>query len=145
ASPPTRSSRRSRPSSPTRRTQAVVRGSPNRRRPPPDIPTEHSHIHSWRRTMSVSDKTALVTGAGSKRGIGRATAHTLAAAGWNIAILDLDEASAKDAAHEIEEEHGVQAVGVGCDITDETSVDNALTVLDGALSPVGAVVNNAGI
>ncbi|HEX2550650.1 MAG TPA: SDR family NAD(P)-dependent oxidoreductase [Nocardioidaceae bacterium] len=95
--------------------------------------------------MSVSDKTALVTGAGSKRGIGRATAHTLAAAGWNIAILDLDEASAKDAAHEIEEEHGVQAIGIGCDITDETSVDNALTVLDGALSPVGAVVNNAGI
>ena len=48
--------------------------------------------------MSVSDKTAVVTGAGSKRGIGRATAHALAAAGWNIAILDLDEASAKDAA-----------------------------------------------
>ena len=95
--------------------------------------------------MSVSDKTALVTGAGSKRGIGRATAHTLAAAGGTIAILDLDEASAKDAAHEIEEEHGVQAIGIGCDITDETSVDNALTVLDGALPPVGAVVNNAGI
>ena len=95
--------------------------------------------------MSVNDKTALVTGAGSKRGIGRATAHTLAAAGWNIAILDLDEASAKDAAHEIEEEHGVQAIGIGCDVTDETSVDNALSVLDGALHPVGAVVNNAGI
>jgi 2-hydroxycyclohexanecarboxyl-CoA dehydrogenase len=39
----------------------------------------------------------------------------------------------------------VQAVGVGCDITDEASVDNALTVLDGALPPVGALVNNAGI
>ena len=42
--------------------------------------------------------TALVTGAGSRRGIGRATAHALAAAGWNIAMLDLDEAGAKDAA-----------------------------------------------
>ena len=41
--------------------------------------------------MPVSDKTAIITGAGSKRGIGRATAHALAAAGWNIAILDLDE------------------------------------------------------
>jgi 2-hydroxycyclohexanecarboxyl-CoA dehydrogenase len=95
--------------------------------------------------MSVSDKTAVVTGAGSKRGIGRATAHTLAAAGWNIAILDLDEASAKDAAHEIEERHGVRAVGVGCDVTDETSVDGALAVLEGSLPPVGALVNNAGI
>ena len=95
--------------------------------------------------MSVSDKTVVITGAGSKRGIGRATAHTLAAAGWNVAILDLDEASAKDAAHEVAERNGVQAVGVGCDITDEASVDNALAVLDGALPPVGALVNNAGI
>jgi NAD(P)-dependent dehydrogenase (short-subunit alcohol dehydrogenase family) len=95
--------------------------------------------------MSVSDKTAIVTGAGSKRGIGRATAHTLAAAGWNIAILDLDEASAKDAAQEIEEQHGVQAVGIGCDVTDETSVEGALAALDGSVPPVGALVNNAGI
>jgi NAD(P)-dependent dehydrogenase (short-subunit alcohol dehydrogenase family) len=95
--------------------------------------------------MSVSDKAAVVTGAGSKRGIGRATAHTLAAAGWNVAILDVDEAGAKDAASEITEQHGVQAVGVGCDITDEASVENVLGLLDGALPPVGALVNNAGI
>jgi 2-hydroxycyclohexanecarboxyl-CoA dehydrogenase len=95
--------------------------------------------------MSVSDKTAVVTGAGSTRGIGRATAHALAAAGWNIAVLDLDEASAKDAAHEVAERHGVTAVGVGCDVTDEHSVDDALAVLDGAVPPVGALVNNAGI
>ena len=95
--------------------------------------------------MSASEFTAIVTGAGSKRGIGRATAHALAAAGWNIAILDLDEASAKDAAHEIAERAGVQAVGVACDVTDEASVQAALTVVDGALPPVGALVNNAGI
>src|SRR4029453_8777102 len=94
---------------------------------------------------SLSDKTALITGAGSKRGIGRATAHTLAAAGWNVAILDLDEGSAKDAAHEIAERHGVHAVGLGCDITDEASVENALAVLHDLAPPVGALVNNAGI
>ena len=76
--------------------------------------------------MSVSDKTAVVTGAGSTRGIGRATAHALAAAGWNIAVLDLDEAGAKDVADEIAERHGVTAVGVGCDVTDAASVDVAL-------------------
>ena len=95
--------------------------------------------------MSVSDKTAIVTGAGSKRGIGRATAHTLAAAGWNVAILDLDEASAKDAATEIAEQRGVQAVGIACDVTDEASVESALAALDGSAPPVGALVNNAGI
>ena len=95
--------------------------------------------------MSVSDKTAIVTGAGSTRGIGRATAHTLAAAGWNVAILDLDEASAKDAAHEVAERHGVTTIGVGCDVTDETSVESGLAALEGSTPPVGALVNNAGI
>ena len=95
--------------------------------------------------MSVSDRTAIVTGAGSTRGIGRATAHALAATGWNVAILDLDEASAKDAAHEVAERHGVQTMGVGCDVTDETSVESGLAALDGSTPPVGALVNNAGI
>ena len=95
--------------------------------------------------MSVSDRTAIVTGAGSTRGIGRATAHALAAAGWNVAILDLDEASAKDAAHEVAERQGVQTIGVGCDVTDETSVESGLAALDGSTPPVGALVNNAGI
>ena len=95
--------------------------------------------------MSTTGKTAVVTGAASLRGIGRATAHALAAAGWHVAVLDLDETSAKEAAHEIADRHGVQAVGVGCDVTDETSVEHALAVLDGTLPPVGALVNNAGI
>ncbi|SFT89328.1 2-hydroxycyclohexanecarboxyl-CoA dehydrogenase [Geodermatophilus amargosae] len=95
--------------------------------------------------MSVTDKTAVVTGAGSTRGIGRATAHTLAAAGWHVAVLDLDEASAKDAAHEVAERSGVQALGVGCDVTHEASVEDALAVLEDSLPPVGALVNNAGI
>jgi 2-hydroxycyclohexanecarboxyl-CoA dehydrogenase len=95
--------------------------------------------------MSTSDQTAVVTGAGSARGIGRATAHALAASGWNIAILDLDEAGAKDAAHEVAERHGVQTVGVGCDITDAASVEAALATVADAVPPVGALVNNAGI
>jgi 2-hydroxycyclohexanecarboxyl-CoA dehydrogenase len=95
--------------------------------------------------MTVTDKTAVVTGAASKRGIGRATAHTLAAAGWNIAVLDLDEAAAKDTADNIATTHGVQAHGLACDVTDETSVATAVATLAADASPVGALVNNAGI
>ena len=95
--------------------------------------------------MPVNDKTAIVTGAASKRGIGKATAHTLAAAGWNIAILDLDQAAAEDAASEVAERAGVQAFGVRCDVTDEASVQAALATLDASAPPVGALVNNAGI
>jgi NAD(P)-dependent dehydrogenase (short-subunit alcohol dehydrogenase family) len=95
--------------------------------------------------MTVSDKTAIITGAGSKRGIGRATAHALAVAGWNVAILDLDEPSAKEAADEVAEQRQVQTAGIGCDVTDEGSVEAALAALDRSIPPVGALVNNAGI
>lgn len=95
--------------------------------------------------MIVTDKTAVITGAASRRGIGRATAHTLAATGWNIAVLDLDEAAAKDTADDIATTHGVQAHGLACDVTDEESVVAAAATLTADAPPVGALVNNAGI
>jgi NAD(P)-dependent dehydrogenase (short-subunit alcohol dehydrogenase family) len=95
--------------------------------------------------VSTSDMTAVVTGAGSRRGIGRATAHALAAAGWNVAVLDLDEAGAKETADDVAAAHGVAALGAACDVTDDASVDTAIATVTGALPPVGALVNNAGI
>ena len=95
--------------------------------------------------MSHSDLTAIVSAAASTRGIGRGTAHALAADGWNVAILDLDEANAKEAADEIASAHGVKAFGLVGDVTDETSVEAALATLDSTAPPIGALVNNAGI
>jgi 2-hydroxycyclohexanecarboxyl-CoA dehydrogenase len=95
--------------------------------------------------MTTTDLTAVVTGAASRRGIGRATAHALAAAGWNVAVLDLDEAAAKDTADEIAARHGVRAVGLACDVTDEASVATAADTLTAGAPPVGALVNNAGV
>ena len=89
--------------------------------------------------MPVTDKTAIVTGAASKRGIGKATAHALAAAGWNIAILDLDETAAKEAADEVADARGVQAFGLRCDVTDEFSVQAAVAGLNATAPPVGAL------
>ncbi|MFJ9179463.1 SDR family oxidoreductase [Streptomyces sp. NPDC102360] len=63
--------------------------------------------------MNVIELTAVVNGAATPRGIGRATAHTLAATGWNLAVLDLDEAAVKATADEIGKEHSVHAVGDG--------------------------------
>ncbi|NBH08005.1 SDR family NAD(P)-dependent oxidoreductase [Amycolatopsis sp. SID8362] len=95
--------------------------------------------------MTAKEKTAVVTGAASKRGIGRATAHALAAAGWTVAVLDLDEAGAKAAADEVAAAHGIPAFGLACDVTDETSVATALDTLAADAPPIGALVNNAGI
>ncbi|MBE8523542.1 SDR family oxidoreductase [Amycolatopsis sp. H6(2020)] len=90
-------------------------------------------------------RTAVITGAGSRRGIGRATAHALAASGWAVAILDVDEPAAKDAVEEIATAHRVSALGVHCDVTDPGSVDSALNTVEGGLPDVGALVNNAGV
>ncbi|MET9226175.1 SDR family NAD(P)-dependent oxidoreductase [Lentzea sp. NPDC003310] len=93
----------------------------------------------------MTTRTAIITGAASERGIGRATAHALAATGWEIAVLDLDEAGAKAAADEITERHGVRAIGVRANVTDRDEVEAAVSTVESTLAPIGALVNNAGI
>lgn len=90
-------------------------------------------------------RTAVITGAGSRRGIGRATAHALAAAGYHIAVVDLDKEAAEDTAREVAARHGVEALGLPADVTDADAVDAAIGAVEAALPQVGALVNNAGI
>ncbi|MFJ6280101.1 SDR family NAD(P)-dependent oxidoreductase [Arthrobacter subterraneus] len=92
-----------------------------------------------------SDRTAVLTGAASARGIGRATADRLAREGWNIAILDIDGAAAEEAAADIAQRNGVKAIGVGADVADEASVDAAISRIEAELPPIVALANLAGI
>lgn len=100
--------------------------------------------------MSTQTRTAVVTGATSEKGIGRATAERYAEDGWGIVILDLDgEASAKVAA-EIGGTYNVPAFGHAIDVSDEASVQAAYSATKaqvdaGSLPPVGALANIAGI
>jgi NAD(P)-dependent dehydrogenase (short-subunit alcohol dehydrogenase family) len=95
--------------------------------------------------VALPEMTAVVTGAGSRRGIGRATALALGAAGWHVAALDLDQAGAETTAAEVADTHGVRALGLLADVTDPASLDTALARAETELPPVGALVNNAGI
>ncbi|TWD48436.1 NAD(P)-dependent dehydrogenase (short-subunit alcohol dehydrogenase family) [Arthrobacter sp. AG367] len=92
-----------------------------------------------------ADRTAVLTGAASARGIGRATADRLASEGWSIAILDINAEDAKAAAAEIGSSRAVKAIGVGADVSDEASVDRAITEIEEALPPIVGLVNLAGI
>ncbi|MDT2006253.1 SDR family oxidoreductase [Rhodococcus opacus] len=100
--------------------------------------------------MNTQIRTAVVTGATSEKGIGRATAERYAEDGWGIVILDLDgEASAKAAA-EIGSTYNVPAFGHAIDVSDEASVQAAYAATKaevdaGSLPPVGALANIAGI
>ncbi len=90
-------------------------------------------------------RTALLTGAASPRGIGRATAHYLAERGWNIGIIDLDASAAVAVAAEISEEHGVKAAGAGANVANESQVRAAIDDLESRLPQVVALINIAGV
>ncbi|MCQ9388203.1 SDR family oxidoreductase [Brevibacterium sp. 50QC2O2] len=92
-----------------------------------------------------ADRTAVITGAGGERGIGRHVARRLAADGWHLALLDIDGAAVEAFAAELAEAAGIQAVGIGADITDKAAVDAAFARIDAELPPVLAEVNLAGI
>lgn len=91
-------------------------------------------------------QTAVITGAGSERGIGRETTRQLAAAGLAVAVLDIDETAAQRTAAVVAEEHGMPALGVHADVTDADSVDAAVSAVEASELPsITALVNNAGI
>jgi 2-hydroxycyclohexanecarboxyl-CoA dehydrogenase len=85
---------------------------------------------------------ALVTGAG--RGIGRATAHALAAAGCHVLVTDIDRASAEKVAAEIAERDG-QATPFRLDVTDPEAVAALAVTVAGDHGPLGVLVCNAGV
>jgi 2-hydroxycyclohexanecarboxyl-CoA dehydrogenase len=93
----------------------------------------------------MQNQTAIVTGAGSARGIGRTTARRLAQDGFAVAVWDLDGAAAKEAAQAIADQTGVATLGVECDVTDVAAVDRAAAQVEQELPAIAALVNNAGI
>jgi NAD(P)-dependent dehydrogenase (short-subunit alcohol dehydrogenase family) len=90
------------------------------------------------------DRTAVVTGAGSARGIGRSVARRLAGHGWNLALLDLDRVGLEESAAELRA-LGVKVATAVVDVTNEAHIDAGAVVVEQALPPVVAVVNVAGI
>ncbi|MEV0275889.1 glucose 1-dehydrogenase [Streptomyces sp. NPDC050610] len=87
-------------------------------------------------------KAGLVTGAGS--GIGRAGALEFARRGAAVAVLDLDEDSARRTVELIAAEGG-RAEAVAVDIGDEQSVRRAVDQVVAAFGGLDFAVNNAGI
>jgi 3-oxoacyl-[acyl-carrier protein] reductase len=88
-------------------------------------------------------RVAVITGAA--RGIGFGTAQRFAAEGASVAILDLDEASAQEAAARIETVGDARAIGIGCDVVDGAAAEAAVQRVVEELGGIHVLVNNAGI
>ena len=89
----------------------------------------------------LEGKYAIITGAGSRRGLGKAAAQVFAEHGATVALLDLDAAQAAQAAADI----GPRHVGMACDVTDHDRVIEAFGSLLERWGQIDILVNNAGI
>jgi rhamnose utilization protein RhaD (predicted bifunctional aldolase and dehydrogenase)/NAD(P)-dependent dehydrogenase (short-subunit alcohol dehydrogenase family) len=88
--------------------------------------------------LPLAGQIAVVTGAGGA--IGAATAKAFAAAGAEVALLDVDANAAKEKAKTI----GSAALAVPCDVTDAASVRTAFDKVVEAFGGVDIAVSNAG-
>ena len=88
--------------------------------------------------LPLAGQIAAITGAAGT--IGAATARAFAAAGAEIALLDVDEATARSAAKSV----GGAALALHCDVTDAVSVRTAFAAVAEAFGGVDIVVSNAG-
>ncbi|MEV0720378.1 SDR family NAD(P)-dependent oxidoreductase [Asanoa sp. NPDC050611] len=95
--------------------------------------------------MGPDAGTILITGGGSRRGIGRATALRFAGLGHAVAVLDIDAAGAADTARDAAAAGSPAVFSAHVDVTDQASVAAAVGAAQAALPPVTVLANIAGI
>jgi NAD(P)-dependent dehydrogenase (short-subunit alcohol dehydrogenase family) len=105
----------------------------------------------------LKGKTALVTGAGKKTGIGFAIAEKMASCGANVIVADLGKGpdtvggikmgmrqEMEDIASTLAEKHGVQTLAVDLDVTRNDSIQEMVQKVRERFGYVDVLVNNAG-
>lgn len=90
----------------------------------------------------LKDQVAIVTGSG--RGIGRAIAERLLEAGARIVISDINEELVAATTSELQQK-SENVMGVGCNVTNNESIDKMVEAVTAKWGRIDILVNNAGI
>ncbi len=91
--------------------------------------------------MLLKGKTAVITGAGSPGGIGRATARLFAEHGAEVALVDFDAAALEDAAGEFKAPHRVYE----CDVSNTQQARATIDRIATDFGKIDILINNAGV
>ena len=94
--------------------------------------------------LDLQPKSGVVITGGAS-GIGLATAHAVAAVGRPVAIWDLHEDRATEAATAVADAHGVTTVGMAVDVRDTPALEDAATAAVAGIGTVGGIVHAAGV
>lgn len=91
---------------------------------------------------SLRGATAVITGGGS--GIGRATAHSLAARGVRVVVADINADNASQVAAQIRDA-GHEAEAIACDVGTDQAFDDLKAFTLDRFGSVDIVMNNVGV
>jgi NAD(P)-dependent dehydrogenase (short-subunit alcohol dehydrogenase family) len=103
------------------------------------MPDRHAAMEG---NMLLKGKICVITGAGSARGLGRATAMLFAAHGARVVVLDIDLAAARDTVAALK---GRGHMALRCDVTRRADGEKAIARVLARHGRVDVLVNNAGI
>ena len=98
-------------------------------------------LQDYTRLFRLSGKTAMITGGVGL--LGKEFCRGLAEFGASVAVVDLDEGMADGFAQELSREFGVEAMGLGCNVSDPQAVQTTVARVVERFGGIDVLHNNA--